>query len=237
MQPPPPVGDEEQRGGVGKWIVAGLLAIVLGVGGFFGSRLLDGGGDGADAGPTTAAVSADASAGPHTAGADAGAVRASDAGSAAPDAALDARINQPGPSDKLTIRSEPKRAKVYLDGSPIGKSPITIDATADSHRLALILPGHKLYTATIDGSGVVDVALQEVTPTAGSAGIKVRCNNKNRYYVFVDGADTGQLCPTERLGVEIGEHVVEVYDPVSETRSEFRVQVKQTRNSLRVRVD
>jgi len=55
--------------------------------------------------------------------------------------------------------------------------------------------------------------------------------------VIVDGHDTGQLCPTERIGVEKGEHVVEIYDPVSEERKVFRARVKETRRSLRVRVD
>ena len=52
--------------------------------------------------------------------------------------------------------------------------------------------------------------LEPVTPPNGPAGIKIRCKQKNRYYVFLDGAATGQLCPTERLGVELGEHTAEI---------------------------
>ena len=68
-------------------------------------------------------------------------------------------------------------------------------------------------------------------------GIKVRCKKTNRYYVFVDGKAVGQLCPTERIGVSRGKHVVEIYDPVTDTRREFDVDVVDTRLSVRIRVD
>jgi hypothetical protein len=55
--------------------------------------------------------------------------------------------------------------------------------------------------------------------------------------VFLDGKPTGQLCPTERLGVDRGEHALEVYDLVSETRRQFNVKVKELKFSVRVRVD
>ena len=144
------------------------------------------------------------------------------------------RAGRPG---RLRIKSRPRGAKVYLDGSLQGKTNASYDATSDRHRLALILPGHRMFSTEIQGRGDIEVRLKEVTPTAGPAGIKVRCRKKNRYYVFVDGHDTGQLCPTERIGVELGEHVVEIYDPVSESRQEFRVNVEDTRRSVRVRVD
>jgi eukaryotic-like serine/threonine-protein kinase len=141
------------------------------------------------------------------------------------------------PADKLVIRSKPERAKVYLDGSLQGQTPLTLDATADQHTLAVIQPGHRLFTAEIKGHGTVDVTLEEVAPPGGEGGIKIRCRNKNRYYVFLDGNDSGQLCPTERIGVDVGEHVIEIYDPETESRQEFRINVEQTRRSTRLRVD
>jgi hypothetical protein len=83
----------------------------------------------------------------------------------------------------------------------------------------------------------VQVPLEEVAPPNGPGGIKVRCRKKDRYYVVLDGADTGQLCPTERLGVERGYHTVEIYDPVTDSRRTFDAQVKQTRLSVRIKVD
>ena len=88
------------------------------------------------------------------------------------------------------------------------------------------------------GHGTFQIPLKEVTPSNGPAGIKVlRCKDKDRYYVFVDGKPTGQTCPTERIGCEVGPHTVEVYDVVSETRRKWDIVVKDTRLSFRVRVE
>jgi hypothetical protein len=143
----------------------------------------------------------------------------------------------PGGTGKITIQTTPPGAKIYVDGTLIGKSPQIIDAD-DSHRVAVIMPGYRLVLLEVDArTGTQRLALEEVTPTGGPGGIKVRCRDKNRYYVFVDGRDVGQLCPTERIGVEIGQHVVEIYDPETDSRRQFPVDVQETRNSVRVRVD
>ncbi|HWN67860.1 MAG TPA: serine/threonine-protein kinase [Haliangium sp.] len=144
---------------------------------------------------------------------------------------------QEEPRDKLVIRSKPERAKVYLDGSLQGKTPLTLDATADQHNVAVVQPGHRLFTAEIKGHGTVDITLEEVAPPGGEGGIKIRCRNKDRYYVFLDGNDSGQLCPTERIGADVGEHVIEIYDPETESRQQFPINVEQTRRSTRLRVD
>ena len=140
-------------------------------------------------------------------------------------------------SNDLVVTSKPSKATVYLDGTRIGKTPITVDSGSDSHKLVVIRAGYKLYVAETDGGETVNVELEEVIPSGGRAGIKVRCKDKNRYYVFVDGLDVGQLCPTERIGVEMGPHTVEIYDPVTDARRRFEINVTQTRLSSRVRVD
>jgi hypothetical protein len=231
-----------KRGGAWKWAALAVIVAALGGGGYMiYDRLI--------AGTRAAAPSHDSGADAPSASAvmsDAGAVM-SDAG-AAGDASQVVAVAHPdaGPADaapagpastKLIIRSKPKRAKVYIDGSSQGKTPITLDATSDRHSLALVLPGYKLHTAEINGSGTIEATLDEAAPPEGPAGIKVRCGKKNRYYVFVDGIATGQLCPTERLGVDVGEHVVEIYDPITDSRREFPVTVNETRHSVRVRVD
>jgi serine/threonine protein kinase len=145
----------------------------------------------------------------------------------------------PAPTDDgvLLIESDPPGATVYVDGAEQGETPVKLPASADRHSIAIVMAGHALHTAEIDGSGTHKAVLPEVDPPNGPAGIKVRCKDKNRYYVFVDGAATGQFCPTERIGVEVGPHTVEVYDLVSETRRSIKANVKGTRNSVRVRVD
>jgi hypothetical protein len=144
----------------------------------------------------------------------------------------------PGPGDNLSIASTPPGARVFLDGADAGVTPLKLAGSPDHHNLALLLAGHELYVAQVDGHGAFQIPLKEVTPINGPAGIKVmHCKEKERYYVFVDGKPTGQTCPSERIGCEMGPHTVEVYDVVSETRRKWDIVVKETRLSFRVRVE
>jgi hypothetical protein len=144
----------------------------------------------------------------------------------------------PGPGDNLSFASTPPGARVFLDGADAGVTPLKLAGSPDHHNLALLLAGHELYVAQVDGHGTFQIPLKEVTPVNGPAGIKVmHCKEKERYYVFVDGKPTGQTCPSERIGCEMGPHTVEVYDVVSETRRKWDIVVKETRLSFRVRVE
>jgi hypothetical protein len=107
----------------------------------------------------------------------------------------------------------------------------------DRHKLALLLPGHKLYKSDLDAGHPVDAKLDAVPAPRGPAGIKVVCRGRNRFYVIVDGVDTGMLCPTERIGVTLGAHTVEIYDAVNDATSSHAVDVRETHNSLRVKVE
>lgn len=160
---------------------------------------------------------------------DAGTV---DAGAAPPDAA-------PAPAgDKLVITSTPSGAQVFLDGADQGTTPVTLPASTDEHSLALYLPGRELYLATIPGAGAHAAQLATVEPGPGKGGIKVRCKDKRRYYVFIDGKPTGTLCPNEeRIPVALGAHTVETYDLTTEARRSFPVRVVKTERSTRVKVD
>jgi serine/threonine-protein kinase len=188
-----------------------------------------------------AAATRDAGPGPTSARpADAGAPTIADAG-APPiaDAAAPPlpRANDQRPDDSFAISSTPTGAAVFLDGAEQGKTPLTITAAADKHTLAIVKPGFDLFLQEVDGRHPITANLVEVTPTGGPAGIKVKCTKKDRYYVFVDGHGTGMLCPTERIHVDLGNHVVEVYDLVTDARTQYPVLVKDTRNSLRVKLD
>jgi serine/threonine-protein kinase len=203
-----------------------------------------------------------ASATPDAAAADAGTAKTADAGTKpAIDAAVvasppvdaatppaDAKTAAPpidagaatptGTSDQLAISSTPAGARVYLDGSDTGVTPVKLPGSPDRHTIALLLPGHELYIAQVDGHGTFAIPLKEVTPTAGPAGIKViKCKDKDRYYVFVDGKPTGMMCPTERIETDVGPHTVEVYDAVTEVKKKWDVMVKDTRLSARVKVE
>jgi len=164
-----------------------------------------------------------------------------DARAAPADAGQVAVVKPVAPSaagDTLVIASTPPGARVFLDGADAGATPVKLPGSPDRHTIALLLAGHDLYIAQVDGHGTFQIPLKEVTPANGPAGIKVlRCKDKDRYYVFLDGKPTGQTCPTERIGCEVGPHTVEVYDVVSETRRKWDIVVKDTRLSFRVRVE
>ncbi len=242
-----------------KVLPIALGAAVLAVGGFFGYQYLDSQRD--DGAATAKVVASDGgvvipSLAPKAAVADAAAVAArahdaatttlvvGDAGAVATANTTDAAVvaepvvaAEPSATGRLVIATEPSGAKVYLDGTMVGTTPVDLDASTDRHRLALLLAGHDLYTSDIKGTGQLNIKLAEVTPPGGPAGIKVRCRNKNRYYVFVDSDPVGQLCPSERIGVSKGLHVVEIYDPLTDSRKAFNVNVADTRLSVRVKVD
>jgi hypothetical protein len=226
------------------WIIAGAaVAVVLGGGGFAVWKLaLDDSGDSGGGGSNPLAT---ADAGVAKPAVDGGVVAATDAGVVAmTDASVvvqapppDAAVVKP-PSDKLAIISTPPGARVYIDGSDAGVTPLDLPGTPDRHTIALFLAGHELYVAQVDGFGSFSIPLKEVTPSGGPAGIKViKCKNKERYYVFVDGKPTGQTCPTERIDTVMGPHTVEVYDLESETRRKWDIVVTETRLSYRVRVE
>lgn len=166
-------------------------------------------------------------------------VDAAEVAKAPPDAGTtQTPTNSGGSSDQLVITSTPPGARVYIDGSDAGATPLKREGSQDRHSIALLLPGHDLYVAQVDGHGAFTIQLKEVTPPAGPAGIKVlKCKDKDRYYVYVDGKPTGMMCPTERLGTDVGPHTVEVYDAVSEAKKKWDIVVKDTRLSVRVKIE
>jgi serine/threonine-protein kinase len=142
-----------------------------------------------------------------------------------------------GGKDQLVITSKPAGARLFIDGADQGVTPVKLPANPDRHTAALVLAGYDLYVAELDGKGTFAITLKELSPFGGPAGIKVKCKATDRYYIYVDSKPTGQLCPSERIGVQVGAHTVEAYDLVTETRHQFPVLVKDTRLSVRVKVD
>jgi hypothetical protein len=227
-------------------------AAVLAVGGWFlHGALSSGEGDGGgSAGSGTTASGGSGSAGSGGSGSAASGTTLSGGSSggsalATPDAAVavatpDAAVASDASTKptELSIVSTPAGARVFLDGADVGVTPLKLPGTRDRHTVALLLPGHELYVAQVDGHGQFSIQLKAVTPGPDFAGIKVlRCKDKDRYYVFVDGKPTGQTCPTERIYTTLGKHTVEVYDVVTETRRKWEIDIKDGRISYRIRID
>ncbi|HVK78314.1 MAG TPA: serine/threonine-protein kinase [Kofleriaceae bacterium] len=245
-----------RRSRVSLFAVLGAAAAIAAVGGFFlhrhltrtdASAVAAGPPPAEDAG-AAATTAADAATKIVVGGSDAGETVATapiDAGAPPADAAAAGAVTDAAPrdrppvapGDKLVIRSTPPGARVFLDGTDQGKTPATIAGSADRLSLAVVLPGHALYLSEVAGAGEHSATLVPVKEWVGAGGIKVRCKTGGRYYVFIDGQPTGELCPTERIPVDKGEHQVEIYDLVTEGRKQFKVVVKQVSRSTRVRVD
>ena len=245
-----------KRGGLGLLAVFVVVLVAAG-GGFFAYRHFTGAtgesagrtAGAADAGTNVVAIKPALSDANAAAAKDAGAAATSDDGGGA-FLAFDAAVGETetvadaaavetvaAVDGKLVITSTPSGATVYFDGAEVGETPVELDASGDKHRLALILSGHALHVADIDGNTSVDVKLEAVTTPGGSAGIKVRCKKKNRYYVTVDGKPSGMLCPTERIGTQKGKHTVEIYDPINDSNRSFDIDIKHTRHSHRLYID
>jgi hypothetical protein len=232
--PPPRKAAGNARG---WWVFAAIA--VLGVGGYFAYRQFVAGKTEvpvaakamlvADAGALAAIAPPPLAATPHAGTTPTAA--AADAGAGA--------AKKPPPADAvLRFESDPPGADVYLDGALKGKTPFEMPGSGDRHKLAMVMPGHALHRAEIDGAGVVSVPLPAVHAGAGEGKIKVRCRTRNRLYVIVDGAPTGEICPTERIQTKIGEVTVETYDPVTDTTRTHKVTVKKkTGGSLRVHLE
>ena len=154
------------------------------------------------------------------------------------DAAVAVVAPLPGDGKSLAIDSTPAGARVFVDGKDAGVTPLVLAGSPGKHNVALILPGHDLYVASIDGKGSFKIPLADVPPWKGSAGIKVlKCTGKDRYYVYVDGKPTGMTCPTERINTTMGAHTVEVYDAQTDAKKKWDITVPDERLSVRVRVE
>jgi hypothetical protein len=170
------------------------------------------------------APAAAASAAPGPASAAAAAVAAPEPASAAP------------AEGRLVITTRPPGAEVFLDGAEKGRTPVELPASGDQHKLALFLAGHKLVRRDIQGRGAIAVDLEPADRLRGPAGIKVRCGTRRRVHITLDDKDTGLMCPTERLAVGLGEHMVVTYDPTSEQTARHAVMVRETHFSVKVTV-
>lgn len=143
----------------------------------------------------------------------------------------------PRSPDRLVIESLPPGARVFLDGTEQGVTPVTVAGSSDRLNVALALPGYELHVAEVVGRGQHRAALVPAPVRSGAGAIRVRCESSGRYYVFVDRQATGQLCPAERIAVDVGDHVVEIYDLVSEARRQFPIAVPDGARLVEVKVD
>jgi hypothetical protein len=139
------------------------------------------------------------------------------------------------------LTSVPPGARVYVDGTARGATPLQLELPRGQHKLVLMQEGYRLFHGLLDGQDHVDVRLEpaELPDTlAGEAGLKVACKGERR--VFVDGVDTGRGCPVEaRISVTPGPHQLGLFEPAGDRTIEIArpVNVRDRGASTRIILD
>jgi hypothetical protein len=120
----------------------------------------------------------------------------------------------PMPAGQLVVKTAPAGAMVWLDGVQKDKTPLTLATTPDSHRLVVTLSGYRMLRDVVDTSkGALWEREMLAAPRldGGRVSLTVTCATEARYPVFVDGRDSGELCPASDLRIEPGRHSIGLF--------------------------
>jgi hypothetical protein len=120
----------------------------------------------------------------------------------------------PMPAGQLVVKTTPAGAMVWLDGVQKDKTPLTLASTPDSHRLVVTLSGYRMLRDVVDTSkGALWEREMLAAPRldGGRVSLTVTCATEARYPVFVDGRDSGELCPASDLRIEPGRHSIGLF--------------------------
>ncbi len=115
---------------------------------------------------------------------------------------------------ELKVITSPPGATVWVDGVEKGTSPLTVKIPTGAHRVVLTKPGFKMLREATDTaeSGALSRTMPPASPNfGGNIVLDVLCQTRAKYPVFVDGRDTGVLCPAEGLKVPPGNHLIGVF--------------------------
>jgi serine/threonine protein kinase len=118
------------------------------------------------------------------------------------------------PAGQLVLKTTPGGATVWLDGVQKQKTPLTLVTAPGSHRLVVTLPGFRMLRDAVDTTTGLLWA-REMFPAprldGGRVPLDVTCTTEGAYPVFVDGRDSGELCPASDLRIEPGRHSIGVF--------------------------
>ena len=116
---------------------------------------------------------------------------------------------------RLTVVTEPEKARIYLDGSFQGKSPVTASmVSAGAHEIRAELPGYASVTCTVEVASGGDATktlklesvLGRIEVSTDPVGAKVSLDGRSR---GTTGSGESRILAIEE--VEAGEHTVQVY--------------------------
>ncbi|WP_010476896.1 protein kinase domain-containing protein [Thermococcus zilligii] len=111
----------------------------------------------------------------------------------------------------LTIQSNPSGAKVILDGSYAGETPLTIQVPPGTHSIILIKDGYQEYRTTITLSPEESKAISAtlITSTTPPYGYLTVYSDPSGARVFIDDSYVGDT-PIENYKLPTGEHTVKI---------------------------
>jgi hypothetical protein len=118
------------------------------------------------------------------------------------------------PAGQLVVKTTPAGAVVWIDGVEKERTPYTIVTNPGSHRIVVTLPGYRMLRDVVDtGKGVLWEREMFAAPSLsdGRVPVAVTCLSENKYPVFVDGKDTGGLCPVGEIKLDPGRHSIGVF--------------------------
>jgi hypothetical protein len=118
------------------------------------------------------------------------------------------------PAGQLVVKTTPSGAVVWIDGEQKDRTPLTLATNPGSHRIVVTLPGYRMLRDVVDtGKGVLWEREMFAAPALndGRVPVTVTCLSENKYPVFVDGKDTGCLCPVGDIKLEPGRHSIGVF--------------------------
>jgi serine/threonine protein kinase len=115
---------------------------------------------------------------------------------------------------ELSIITTPRGATIWVDGQEKGKTPLTVQTAPGTHRIVIVKPGFKMLREVTDTNE--GLTIKRTLPPAninfgGNVVLKVECKTAGKYPVFIDGKDTGLLCPIEALKVPDGNRLIGLY--------------------------
>ncbi len=116
----------------------------------------------------------------------------------------------------LFVDTQPHGASVWVDGVWRGKTPLDVLVGSGGKGLALVAAGYHIFRDTFDareGAILRHALVPAVGPVRGDAFLNVSCRTQGKYPVFIDGVETGLLCPASRVPVSAGTHRVGVLVP------------------------
>lgn len=135
------------------------------------------------------------------------------------------------------VSSTPPGAQLFVDGEPRGTTPATLELAAGDHRVVVAADGLQLWRHVVAAGTALDAQLvpARLERIEGEAGLKLVCKDSGLWRVFVDGVDTGRVCPLEeRLPLAPGPHKLTLYALRGDRTIERPIVVKDRGSSTRV---